>query len=151
MQHQQQIQNPAPHLKNGQLSRRSQIGIDLLVIELAHKAKKYFSTFAGTNAYWLPFLTNDADIDKAFAAIKAANLKVVRTWAFNDATSCSGVYFQCWSSNNPVINTGSTGLGRLDAVVKAAEKYGVKLVLPLGIYHLIWVVVGIIVDLFASF
>lgn len=104
--------------------------------EYVHKPKVYISSFAGTNAYWLPFLNNDADIDKTFAAIKAANLKVVRTWAFNDATSCNGIHFQCWSSNNPVINTGSNGLGRLDAVVKAAEKYGIKLVLPFGIYHI---------------
>jgi hypothetical protein len=27
-----------------------------------------FSGFAGTNAYWLPFLTNDADITTAFNA-----------------------------------------------------------------------------------
>ncbi|KAL7274196.1 hypothetical protein RUND412_002911 [Rhizina undulata] len=93
--------------------------------------KATFSSFAGTNAYWLPFLASDADVNTTFAAISAAGLKVVRTWAFNDATSCSGVYFQCWSSGSPVVNTGSDGLARLDAVVKAAEAYGVKLVLPL--------------------
>lgn len=85
--------------------------------------------------------------------MKAANLKVVRTWAFNDATSCSGVYFQCWSSSNPVINTGSTGLARLDAVVKAAEKYGVKLVLPFGVYTFSVrpAEIGMIFNLFVSF
>lgn len=67
------------------------------------------------------------------SSIKAAGLKAVRTWAFNDATSCNGIYFQCWSSGSPVINYGSNGLGRLDVVVKTAEKYGIKLVLPMGI------------------
>lgn len=75
-----------------------------------------------------------SDTDQLFS-IKAAGLKVVRTWAFNDANSCSGVYFQCWSGSSPVINYGSNGLGRLDAVVKAAEKYGIKLVLPFGIIY----------------
>ena len=87
-------------------------------------------TFAGTNAYWLPFLTSDADVDTTFKAVAAAGLKVVRTWGFNDATSCSGIHFQCWSSSTPSINTGSNGLQRLDAVVKAAEKYGIKLIIP---------------------
>ncbi|KAI5790596.1 glycoside hydrolase superfamily [Peziza echinospora] len=89
------------------------------------------SPFAGTNAYWLPFLTNDADVEATFSAVAAAGLKVVRTWAFNDVTSCSGIHFQCWSGSSPTINTGSQGLGRLDVVVRAAEKYGIKLVLPM--------------------
>lgn len=32
------------------------------------ESRATLSTFAGTNAYWLPFLTNDADVDKTFAA-----------------------------------------------------------------------------------
>lgn len=89
-------------------------------------------TFVGTNAYWLAFLTSDTDVNRAFDAMKAANLKVVRTWAFNDAMNCNGVYFQCWNGNTPTINTGSNGLQRLDTVVRAAERTGVKLVLPMG-------------------
>ncbi|KAI5776472.1 glycoside hydrolase superfamily [Geopyxis carbonaria] len=89
------------------------------------------SNFAGTNAYWLPFLTNDADVDATFKAISAAGLKVVRTWGFHDSTSCSGVYFQCWSGSTPTINTGSNGLGRMDVVVNTAAKYNVKLILAL--------------------
>ena len=46
-------------------------------------------------------------------------------------TSASTVYFQSLARYNPVtINTGSNGLQRLDAVVKAAEKYGIKLIVP---------------------
>ncbi|KAA8914489.1 putative mannan endo-1,4-beta-mannosidase A [Sphaerosporella brunnea] len=92
------------------------------------------SSFAGTNAYWLPFLTSDADVAATFSAVQAAGLKVLRTWGFQDSTTCTGVHFQCWasspSSSTPSINTGSDGLQRLDAVVAAAEKYGVKLVIP---------------------
>ncbi|PGH17847.1 hypothetical protein AJ80_04670 [Polytolypa hystricis UAMH7299] len=88
------------------------------------------SKFAGTNAYWLPFLTNDNDVDTAFRAFQAAGMKVVRTWAFNDVTSCSGIYFQCFSGGSATINTGSDGLGRLDVVVSKAEQYGIKLILP---------------------
>ncbi|KAH0608815.1 uncharacterized protein H6S33_001043 [Morchella sextelata] len=90
-----------------------------------------FTAFSGTNAYWLPFLSSDTDVDTTFAAIKAAGLTHLRTWAFQDSTSCSGIYFQCWSGSTATINTGSNGLARLDAVVKAAEKYGIKLILPL--------------------
>jgi mannan endo-1,4-beta-mannosidase len=37
----------------------------------------------GTNVYWLSTLNNDQDIANTFASIKAANITVVRTWAFN--------------------------------------------------------------------
>ena len=89
-------------------------------------------SFAGTNAYWLPFLTNNADIDLAFKTIAAAGLKVVRTWGFYDSTSCSGIHFQCWSSSTPSINYGAEGLQKMDAVVAAASKYGVNLIIPFG-------------------
>lgn len=50
---------------------------------------------------------------------------------FNDVTSASGTYFQSFvSGQSPSINTGSTGLGKLDTVVKAAEKYNIKLIIP---------------------
>jgi mannan endo-1,4-beta-mannosidase len=42
---------------------------------------KYIS---GTNAYWLPFVPNNDDIDVALDHIAAAGLKIVRTWGFND-------------------------------------------------------------------
>jgi mannan endo-1,4-beta-mannosidase len=40
--------------------------------------------WAGTNAYWAPFLMNNTDIDITFDHIAAAGLKIVRTWGFND-------------------------------------------------------------------
>lgn len=38
---------------------------------------------------------------------------------------------QSWSGGKPTINTGETGLGRLDYIVKKAEELGVKLIVPL--------------------
>ncbi|PGH20733.1 hypothetical protein AJ80_03493 [Polytolypa hystricis UAMH7299] len=97
---------------------------------LENKAKRAtISNFVGTNAYWLPGLS-DADMDTAFRAMANAGMKVVRTWAFNDQTSCSGFHLQCWSGGSPTINTGTNGLGRLDAVVSKAETYGIQLILP---------------------
>jgi hypothetical protein len=40
-------------------------------------------TFVGTNAYWLPTLNNDQDIDNTLANIAANKIKVVRIWGFN--------------------------------------------------------------------
>jgi mannan endo-1,4-beta-mannosidase len=40
--------------------------------------------FTGTNAYWLPFVANNEDIDLALDHIAASGLKVIRTWGFND-------------------------------------------------------------------
>ncbi|EGX54367.1 hypothetical protein AOL_s00004g16 [Orbilia oligospora ATCC 24927] len=86
--------------------------------------------FAGTNAYWLSFTTNNADIDQVMSHLQASKLKVLRVWGFNDVTSPSGVYFQLFSGSSPTINTGSNGLQRLDAIVASAEKYGIKLIIP---------------------
>lgn len=41
--------------------------------------------FIGTNAYWLPALNSDDDIDNTLASIAASGVTVVRTWAFNGA------------------------------------------------------------------
>lgn len=92
--------------------------------------------FAGTNAYWLPFLTNDADVDSVMDNLQKAGLKILRTWGFNDVNSkpSSGtVYFQLHdpSTGTTTINTGADGLQRLDYVVSAAEKRGIKLLIPL--------------------
>lgn len=43
--------------------------------------------FVGTNAYWLPALNSDQDIDFTLGNISAAGVKVVRTWAFNGVFS----------------------------------------------------------------
>jgi mannan endo-1,4-beta-mannosidase len=88
--------------------------------------------FGGTNAYWLAQSSN-ADIDKVFADIKAQGLTVVRTWAFNDVTNTQnwGAYYQLWKNGVATINNGPNGLDRLDYVVAAADRAGVKLILAL--------------------
>lgn len=43
--------------------------------------------FAGTNSYWLPFLTNNADVDSVFKNLKNSGLKILRVWGFNDVNA----------------------------------------------------------------
>ncbi|ORX99296.1 glycoside hydrolase superfamily [Clohesyomyces aquaticus] len=88
--------------------------------------------YAGTNSYWIGFLTNDADVDAIMSHLQASGLKILRIWGFNDVKSVPGsgtVYFQSFSGSTATINTGANGLQRLDAVVKSAEKYGIKLII----------------------
>jgi len=89
--------------------------------------------FAGTNTYWIGFLTDNADVDLVMSHIAASGLKVLRVWGFNDVTSTpsSGtVWFQSFvSGQSPVINTGADGLQRLDYVVSSAEAHGISLII----------------------
>lgn len=36
--------------------------------------------FAGTNSYWIGFLTDDADVDLVMTHLAASGLKVLRVW-----------------------------------------------------------------------
>ncbi|KAI0178763.1 glycoside hydrolase family 5 protein [Hypoxylon sp. FL1284] len=88
--------------------------------------------YAGTNSYWISFLTNDADVDLALDELAAAGHRILRVWGFNDVTARPGagtVYFQLLSRAGSTINTGADGLQRLDYVVAAAEKRGLKLII----------------------
>ena len=89
--------------------------------------------FAGGNAYWLGF-QSAADAEAVMAHVAGAGLKVLRVWGFNDvnATPSPGtVWYQSLVPGQaPVVNTGADGLQRLDAVVAAAEKHDVKLIIP---------------------
>lgn len=88
--------------------------------------------FAGTNSYWISFLTNNNDVDTTMSHIATSGLKILRVWGFNDVNSKPGsgtVWYQLLSSSGSQINTGSDGLQRLDYVVQSAEKYGVKLII----------------------
>jgi mannan endo-1,4-beta-mannosidase len=91
--------------------------------------------FTGTNAYWLPFQKVDADVDAVFDHLEQAGLKVLRVWGFNDVNAVptdGSVYFQVHDTEKgtSIINTGKDGLQRLDYVVSAAEKHGIKLIIP---------------------
>lgn len=86
--------------------------------------------YAGTNSYWIGFLTNNADVDTVMSHLQSSGLKILRVWGFNDATSTSnGVYYQLFSGGSVTINTGANGLQRLDYVVKSAENHGIKLII----------------------
>lgn len=88
--------------------------------------------FAGSNSYWIPFLTSNTDVDNVMTHVAGAGLKIFRVWGFNDVTSApsgNAVWFQQLSASGSRINTGANGLQRLDAVVSSAEKHGVKLII----------------------
>ncbi|KZP24938.1 glycoside hydrolase family 5 protein [Athelia psychrophila] len=89
--------------------------------------------FVGTNAYWLPTLTEDKDIENTFASMSAAGIKVVRTWAFNDVTEIptSGIWFQLIANGTTRVNNGANGLARLDKVVESAQAHGIYLIFSL--------------------
>jgi len=38
------------------------------------------SYFAGTNSYWIGFLTSNADVDTVMSHLKSSGLKVLRVW-----------------------------------------------------------------------
>ncbi len=67
--------------------------------------------FAGTNSYWIGFLTNNKDVDTVLDHISQSGLKILRVWGFNDVTRKPGagtVWFQQLSASGSQINTGST-------------------------------------------
>ncbi|KZT05949.1 glycoside hydrolase family 5 protein [Laetiporus sulphureus 93-53] len=93
--------------------------------------------FVGANAYWLPLLITQEDVDATFATMAGAGVKVVRTWGFNainatelDYALSSGLtYYQVWNNSEWTLNEGPQGLQRLDYVVQTAEQYGIKMIM----------------------
>ncbi|KAF6765968.1 glycoside hydrolase superfamily [Ephemerocybe angulata] len=93
--------------------------------------------FVGANSYWLPLLTEQRDIDATFKEMKAAGIKVLRTWGFNaiNATELPYAkendltYYQVWDKGGWKLNDGPQGLKRLDNVIETAGKYGIKVLL----------------------
>ncbi|KAG8759064.1 hypothetical protein FRC14_006779 [Serendipita sp. 396] len=93
--------------------------------------------FVGSNSYWLPLLTTKADVDLTLKDARKAGIKVMRTWGFNainatelpTALATDLTYYQVWNGTKFNMNYGKQGLERMDYVVKAAEKAGVKLIL----------------------
>ncbi|KAF2629544.1 glycoside hydrolase family 5 protein [Macroventuria anomochaeta] len=116
-----------PAAKNDVAARASYSKVDGLKFNIDGVTKYY----AGTNSYWIPFLTDDNDVNVIMGHLATSGQKILRVWGFNDVTSIpsSGtVYFQSFSGSTATINTGANGLQRLDAVVKSAEKNGIKLI-----------------------
>lgn len=98
--------------------------------------------FAGTNAWWLGHLSNNDDVDTVLKQFNDVGYTVVRVWGFGDVsvepseaaaasqTDPNRVWYQVINSTGTFVNYGETGLERLDYAVSAAERAGVKLVLP---------------------
>ncbi|KAL8949282.1 MAG: hypothetical protein Q9222_004588 [Ikaeria aurantiellina] len=91
--------------------------------------------FAGTNTWWLGHLFSNDDVNAALSEIAATGYKVTRVWGFgntNDPSKTPDVYYQVLNSSGQYINYNpQNGIARLDYAISAAQKYGVKLILPL--------------------
>ncbi|KFZ17925.1 hypothetical protein V501_01476 [Pseudogymnoascus sp. VKM F-4519 (FW-2642)] len=108
------------------VTRATNSKVDGLLFNIDGKTEYY----AGTNSYWIGFLTNNADVDLIMGHLQTAGIKILRVWGFNDVTSTSNnVWFQSFSGSAPTINTGANGLQRLDYVVSSAEAHGIKLII----------------------
>ena len=83
--------------------------------------------FTGTNAYYLGWVSPRM-VDATFDAAQALGIEVIRTWAFLDEPA-SGVVYQSWEAGAPVYH--EAGLAKLDYVLAAAHKRGIRLILPL--------------------
>ncbi|KAI4138184.1 MAG: hypothetical protein L6R39_006923 [Caloplaca ligustica] len=91
--------------------------------------------FAGTNTWWLGHLWSNADVDTALTQIAATGYKVARVWGFgtvNNPSTSTDVYYQILNSTGQYFNyNANNGIARLDYAISAAEKKGIKLILPL--------------------
>lgn len=88
--------------------------------------------FAGSNAYWLGFQTDNDNVDKVLADAESSGLRIMRIWGFNDVNTVptdGSVYFQVLNDGKATINTGKDGLQRLDYVVSSAERHNIKLII----------------------
>ncbi|KAJ5810733.1 uncharacterized protein N7503_002951 [Penicillium pulvis] len=88
--------------------------------------------YAGTNSYWIGFLTDNDDVDLVMSHLNESDLRILRIWGFNDVNtvpSSGTVYFQLLTDGTATINTGADGLERLDYVVSSAEAHNIKLII----------------------
>ncbi len=87
--------------------------------------------FGGTNSYPLMY-SPQPTVDQVLGTVAADNLKVVRMWAFYDALTASGTYFQYfnYTTKEPVYNDSASGLANVDYAVYRAGQLGIKLIIP---------------------
>ncbi|KZM18674.1 Mannan endo-1,4-beta-mannosidase [Ascochyta rabiei] len=114
-----------PAARNDVSARASYSKVDGLKFNIDGVTKYY----AGTNSYWIPFLTNDNDVNVIMGHLATSKQNILRVNDVTSIPSSGTVYFQSFSGSTATINTGANGLQRLDAVVKAAEKNGIKLII----------------------
>lgn len=97
--------------------------------------------FAGTNNYYLAYQPPEM-VDDVLARAAAHGFTVLRTWAFIDighpdgsesvgGGPKNGVWFQALDPATNTLVYSEAGLAHLDAVLVAAAKYGVRLILTL--------------------
>jgi mannan endo-1,4-beta-mannosidase len=86
----------------------------------------------GVNCYFLAYCPEPTR-RAVMQAIKQISANTIRCWAFLDSASppADGLAFQYAEDGRICINDGPNGLGRLDALVAAAEQEGLRLILPL--------------------
>jgi mannan endo-1,4-beta-mannosidase len=89
----------------------------------------------GVNCYFLAWC-GDAARNAILASVKLTGANVIRSMAFLNSAERpdSGIAFQYGSGGSIVVNDGPDGLGRLDALIAAAELQGFRLILPLVNY-----------------
>ncbi|KAF8654137.1 hypothetical protein AX16_003668 [Volvariella volvacea WC 439] len=87
----------------------------------------------GTNAYWLPTVNTDEDIDFVFGNMSAVGINAVRIWGFNDVETVpsEGTWFQLIKDGAASVNTGPNGLQKLDKVIRSAQNNGIYVILSL--------------------
>lgn len=100
---------------------------------------------AGANSYYLPYAGGEG-AEAVFRLASRMGLNTLRTWAFLDCGAAApgeapvnaknGVFFQYWNEalGRPDYNDGPDGLQRLDHVIALAERWNIRLILPLANY-----------------
>lgn len=87
-------------------------------------------SFGGTNAYWADQIATE-DITSLFSQMTAADLKVLRIFAWGDNVGgAEDTSFQYWSGSTNTPNEAAF-VAHIDPIVSAAEAAGVKLVVPM--------------------
>jgi len=79
------VANSAPtndHLtpREGKTSRTIETRANPSISGLQFNINGVTQYFAGTNSYWIGFLTNNADVDLVMSHLKSSGLKVLRVW-----------------------------------------------------------------------
>jgi mannan endo-1,4-beta-mannosidase len=100
-------------------------------------------TFIGTNSYYIVY-SDPFMLDNVMKKAALNNFSVLRTWAWLDigypngtgsvdgSGSKNGVWFRAWDPEQKTVVTNQSNLVHLDAVVAAAKKWGIRLILTVS-------------------
>jgi len=92
--------------------------------------------FAGTNSLALAQFADAFERADVLQRAVAANLSLIRLWAFSDGPACAPApnqnYFQCWNAATNSVERNETALAlHLDAALVDAARAGVRVILTL--------------------